>query len=174
MSAGPRDCDGRAVGARVSHSGVSGEDSLRDLGVPLRTTILLAVAALAASGCTPRAPDVGPVPPVGHVAVGRLPDQPLHDAGQAANGSPLSGEVDPTDPVAVATAWIVGGLRDQGLEVVDLGAETIARVDDLVTVRVAVTHRAGPDATPHMSVYELDLTRGRDGDWQVTRARSIG
>ncbi len=74
----------------------------------------------------------------------------------------------------MATARIVGGLRAQGLEVVDLGAETIARVDDLVTVRVAVTHRAGPDATPYTSVYELDLTRGRDGEWEVTRARSIG
>ena len=140
----------------------------------MRTTILLALAALAASGCTPKAPDVGPVPPVRHAAVGQLPDQPLHDADQAASGSSLSGEVDSTDPVAVATARIVGGLRAQGLEVVDLGAETTARVDDLVTVRVAVTHRHGPGATPYMSVYELDLTRGRDGVWEVARARSIG
>ena len=174
MSAGPPDCDGRAVGARLSHSEVSGEDSLRDLGVPLRTTILLALAALAASGCTPKAPDIGSVPPVRHVAVGRLLDQPLHDAEQATHGSSLPGEVDPTDPVAVATARIVGCLRAQGLELVDLGAETIARVDDIVTVLVAVTHRNGPDATPHTSVYELDLARGRDGEWEVTRARSIG
>lgn len=153
---------------------MSGEHSLRDLGVLLRTTILLAVAALAVSGCTPKAPDVGPVPPVRHVAVGRLPDQPLHEADQAANGLSVSGEVDPTDPVAVATGRIVEGLRAQGLEPMDLGAETTARVDDLVTVRVAVTHRNGPDATPHTSVYELDLARGRDGDWEVTRARSIG
>ena len=173
MSAGPPDCDGRADGARLSHSDVSSEDSLRDPGVPLRTTTLLAVAALAASGCTPTTSEVGSVPPVRHIAVGQLPDQPLHDAGQATNGSSLSGDVDPTDPVTVATARIVGGLRAQGLEVVDLGAETVARVDD-VTVRVAVTHRTGPDATPYTSVYELDLTRGRDGDWQVTRARSIG
>lgn len=174
MSAGPRDCDGRAVGARVSHSEAGGEDFLRDLGGLLRTTILLAVAALAASGCTPTTSEVGSVPPVRHVAVGGLPDQPLHDADQATNGSSLQGEVDPTDPVAVATGRIVGGLRAQGLEVVDLGAETIARVGDLVTVRVAVTHRNGPDATPYTSVYELDLTRGRDGEWEVTRARSIG
>ena len=158
----------------MSHSDVSGEDSLRDLGVPLRTTILLALAALAASGCTLKSPEVGSVPPVRHVAVGRLPDQPLHDADNGTNGWSLSGEVEPTDPVTVATARIVGGLRDQGLEVVDLGAETTARVDDLVTVRVAVTHRPGPDATPHTSVYELDLTRGRDGEWEVTRARSVG
>lgn len=140
----------------------------------MRTTILLAVAALAASGCTLKSPEVGSVPPVHHVAVGQLPDQPLHDADQAANGSSLSGDVDPTDPVAVATGRIVGGLRAQGLEVVDLGVEPIARVDDLVTVRVAVTHRAGPGVTPYTSVYELDLTRGRDGEWEVTRARSIG
>lgn len=140
----------------------------------MRTTILLAVAALAASGCTLKSPEVGSVPPIRHVASGRLPDQPLHDADQAANGSSLSGEVDPTDPVAVATSRIVDGLRAQGLEVVDLGAETVARVDDLVTVRVAITHRVEPDATPHTSVYELGLTRGRDGVWEVTRARSIG
>ena len=158
----------------MSHSEAGGEDFLRDLGVPLRTTILLAVAALAASGCTLKSPEVGSVPPVRHVAVGGLPDQPLHDADHGANGSSLSGEVDPTDPVAVATGRVVGGLRAQGLEVVDLGAETVARVDELVTVRVAVTHRAGPDATAYMSVYELDVTRGRDGDWEVTRARSIG
>jgi hypothetical protein len=158
----------------VSHSEAGGEDSLRDLGVPLRTTMFLTVAALAASGCTVKSPEVGSVPPVRHVVVGRLPDEPLHDADQATNGSFLQGEVDQTDPVAVATSRIVGGLRAQGLEVVDLGAETIVRVDDLVTVRLAVTHRNGPDATPHTSVYELDLTGGRDGDWQVTRARSIG
>ena len=174
LSAGPPDCDGRAVGARLSHSDVSGDDSLRDLGVPLRTTILLAVAALAAFGCTVKSPEVGSVPPVRHVAVGGLPDQPLHDADQATNGSSLSGEVDPTNPAAVATDRIIEGLRAQGLEPVDLGAETTASVDDLVTVRVAATHRAGPGATPYTSVYELDLTRGRDGEWEVTRARSIG
>jgi hypothetical protein len=140
----------------------------------LRTTIVLAVAALAASGCTLKSPEVGSFPPVRHVAAGQLPDQPLHDADNGTNGSSVSGEVDPTDPVAVATARTVGSLRAQGLEVVDLGAETTVRVDDLVTVRVAVTHRNGPDATPHTSVYELDLTRDRDGVWEVTRARSIG
>ena len=139
----------------------------------MRTTIL-ALAALAVSGCTAEMPTVRPGPPARHVVVGRLPDQPLHDVEPATIGLSPAGEVDRSDPVAVAIGRIAEGLIAQGLDLVDLGIETTARADARVTVRVTATHRTGPAATPYTSVYELDLIRGRDGRWSVTGARTVG
>lgn len=139
----------------------------------MHTTIVLAVAALAVSGCTPTTSEVGSAPPVRHVAVGRLPDQPLHDAERPTIDLD-SGQPDATDPVAVAIDQLAQGLRAEGLEILDLGAEPVARVDGRVTVRAVVTHRTAPAATSYTSVYEVDLARGTDGTWFVTGARTVG
>ncbi|MEX0835921.1 MAG: hypothetical protein WD010_07505 [Nitriliruptor sp.] len=139
----------------------------------MHTTIVLAVAALAVSGCTPTTSEVGSVPPVRHVVVGGLPDQPLHEAERSTIDLD-SGEPDATDPVAVAIDQLVQGLRAQGLEILDLGSETVALVDGHATVRVVVTHGTAPATTSYTSVYELDLIRGGDGAWSVTAARTVG
>ena len=139
----------------------------------MRTTIALAVAALAVSACTPTIPvDVASVPPVRHVEVERLPDQPMHDANDSAI-RPDADAPDPTDPVAIAIHHTVVGLEAEGLEILDIGAETITVEERRVTVRVAVTHRSGQARTPFTSVYDLDLTRVGGVSWVVTEGRTI-
>ena len=139
----------------------------------MRTTLALAVAALAVSACTPTAPvDVTSVPPVQHVEVERLPDQPMHDANASAI-RPHATAPDPTDPVAIAIHHTVVGLEAEGLEILDVGAETIAVEERRVTVRVAVTHRSGQAGTPYTSVYDLDLTRVGEDAWVVSEGRTV-
>jgi hypothetical protein len=140
----------------------------------MRTTIVIAVTVLALSGCTPEESEVRGGPPARHVVVGQLPDQPFHDADRPTDGLSPSSEPDPSDPGAVAMDRIAEGLTAQGLEILDLGDQTITMADGHVTVRVAATHRTGPGATPHTSVYELDLRRTSDGQWSVIRSRTVG
>lgn len=139
----------------------------------MHTTLVLAIAALAVSGCTPTTSEAGSAPPIRHVAVGRLPDQPLHDAERPTIDLD-AGEPDATDPVAVAIDQLVQGLRAEGLEILDLGGQPVALVDRHVTLHVVATHRTATTATSYTSVYELDLTRGTDGTWFVTGARTVG
>lgn len=139
----------------------------------MHTTIALAVAALTVSACTPTVPvAVTSVPPVRHVEVERLPDQPMHDANASAI-RPDAAAPDPTDPVAIAIQRIVVGLDAEGLEILDVGAETITVEERRVTVRVEVTHRIDQATTPYTSVYDLDLTRVGDGTWVVTDGRTV-
>lgn len=139
----------------------------------MHTTIALAVAALTVSACTPTVQeDVSPVPPVRHVEVERLPDQPMHDANASAIRLDADAP-DPTDPVAIAIHHTVVGLEAEGLEILDVGAATITVEQRRVTVRVAVTHRNGQATTPYTSVYDLDLTRVGDGTWVVTDGRTV-
>jgi hypothetical protein len=140
----------------------------------MRTTIVLTAAALVVTGCTPETARVRPGPPARAVIDGRLPEQPFHDAGPPPGGRHELADLDQADPAEVAIDRIAARLAAQGLEIDDLGIATIARADDRVTLRVAATHRTGPAATPYTSVYELDLTRGPDGHWSVTRSRTVG
>ncbi len=131
----------------------------------MRTLATAAVATLTLVGCNTSPIPIGDGPPVRHVAISRLPEQPAHDH-EAPVAQP-SGPVDRGDPVAVAVALIVTGLAEQGLEVVDLGTETLVANPAVATVRIAATHRADVTAAPHTSVYELDLTRDADGSWRL-------
>ena len=131
----------------------------------MRTFATATLAAITLAGCTTRPAAVEGSSPVRHVAVSRLTELPAHDP-----DAPVvlpSDPVDRGDPEAVAGALIVAGLTEQGLEVVDLGTDTVVATAALATVRVAATHRVDATATPHTSVYELDLTRDRAGSWHL-------
>ena len=134
----------------------------------MRTVILATSAALALAGCSTAPAVVGGSPPVRHVTVSRLPDQPAHD-----DERPLedpAGPVDRDDPAAVGVALVVDGLAEQNLDVVDLGVETLAANPSTATVRIAATHRTEAGA-PHTSIYELDLSRDADGPWRLVGFR---
>lgn len=133
------------------------------------TLATLAGTALVLTACTTGSTGVEGSPPVRHVAIQRLPEQPAHEADRPLDQPP--GPVDRSDPAAVAVAIVVAGLAEQGLEVVDMGVEAVPATSDRVTVRVAATHRAGVSAAPHTSVYELDLTRGPGGSWRLAGFR---
>ena len=134
----------------------------------MRILATVTFAALTLAACYPNPTSVEVGPPVGHVAISRLPEQPAHHEMPVAQPpSPL----DRSDPVAVAVALIVTGLAEEGLEVVDLGTETLAAQPAVATVRVAATHRPQGGATPYTSVYELDLSRDPDGSWRTVGFR---
>jgi len=134
------------------------------------THAALAATALALAACTTGTTAVDGGPPVGHVAISQLPEQPAHEPDLPLDQP--SRPMDRSDPAAVAAALVVAGLAEQGLEVVDLGVQTLPATADGITVRVAATHRPGQGA-PHTSVYELDLTRvgGPGGSWRLAGSR---
>ncbi|MFP5252294.1 MAG: hypothetical protein ACLGH4_00675 [Actinomycetes bacterium] len=141
----------------------------------MRTFTVVAVASLAAAGCAPpTSAQVAPVPPVRHVTVSDLPDQPFHDTDEPLDTVSLDRAVDATDPVAVAIRRITDGLRAEGLDVIDVGVQELAQAGGRITVRVAVTHRTGPDTTPYTSIYEVDLVESAGGTWVITAARTVG
>ena len=134
----------------------------------MRTLVLATTAALALAGCSMDPAAVEGSPPVRHVAVSGLPDQPAHD-----HERPLehpAGPVDRDDPAAVAVAVILGGLAEQDLDLVDLGVESIAANSSTATVRIAAMHRTDTGA-PQTSVYELDLSRAAEGSWRLVGFR---
>lgn len=135
----------------------------------MRNLATVAVATLTLVGCTTSPIAMEDGPPVRHVALSRLPEQPAHDHEVPVAQPP--GPVDRSDPAAVAVALIVTGLAEQGLEVVDLGTETLVANPDVATVRIAATHRADVTAAPHTSVYELDLIRDPEGSWRLVDSR---
>jgi hypothetical protein len=130
----------------------------------MRTLAIVTTAALTLAGCTTATAPVEGSPPVRHLALARLTEEPAHD--DALPVELTSDPVDPDDAEAVAVSLIATGLADQGLQVVDLGVETLAWTDATANVRVAVTHRAEGGAT-HTSVYELDLARGPNSPWRL-------
>ena len=130
----------------------------------MRIHATVTFAALTLAGCYPHPTAVEGGPPVRHVAISRLPEQPAHHDEVPVAQPP--GPLDRSDPVAVAVALIVTGLAEEGLEVVDLGTETLAAKPAVATVRVAASHRQQGGATPHTSVYELDLSRDPGGSWR--------
>ena len=135
----------------------------------MRTFATVTLAAITLAGCVRTPPAVEGRPPVRHVVVARLPELPAHDP-----DAPVvlpSDPVDRSDPEAVAAALVVTGLTKQGLDVVDLGTDTVVATAAVATVRVAATHRADATATPHTSVYELKLTRDRAGSWHLLEFR---
>ncbi len=134
----------------------------------MRTFAAVAAAALTL-GCTASSTAVEGNPPLRHVAIARLAEEPAHDDELPVQQPP--GPVDRSDPAAVAAALIVAGLAEQGLQVVDLGVQTLAVNPTAATVRVAATHRAEMAGAPHTSVYELDLTPEPDGSWRVVDFR---
>lgn len=131
----------------------------------MRTLATITATALTLlAGCTTSRTADRARPSVSQVSIWRLPDQPDHGPDRPTDQPP--GPLDRSDPTEVAVAQIVAGLADQGLDVVDLGVDTLRASSAAVTVRVAATHRAGAAGPPHTSVYELDLTRTADGSWQ--------
>jgi hypothetical protein len=134
----------------------------------MRTLAIVTTAALTLTGCATATAPVEGSPPVRHLALGRLAEEPVHD--DALPVKPDSDPVDPDDAEAVAAALIATGLADQGLQVVDVGVETLAWTPAAATVRVAVTHRAEGGVT-HTSVYELDLARGPNTPWRLVGFR---
>lgn len=70
-------------------------------------------------------------------------------------------------PAHVATAIVLDGLAEEGLEVLDFGVEHIAVGSAAATVRVAATHRGAKATAPHMSVYVLALVREGSRRWRL-------
>ncbi len=134
----------------------------------MRTVILATTVALALAGCSTDPAVVEGSPPVRHIAVSRLPDQPAHDHERPLEHA--SGPVDQNDPAVVAVALVVDGLAEQNLELVDLGVETLAASPSTATVRIAATHRTEAGA-PHTSIYELDLSHDTGGSWRLVGFR---
>ena len=134
----------------------------------MRTVILATTVVLALAGCSTETGVVDGSPPVRHVTVSRLPDQPAHDHERPVKHPARS--VARNDPAAVAVALVVDGLAEQDLEVVDLGVETLAANPSTATVRIAATHRT-QDGAPHTSIYELDLSRAAEGSWRLVGFR---
>ena len=135
----------------------------------MRTFATVALAAITLAGCTTSPTAIEGSSPFRHVAVSQLRELPAHDP-----DTPVvlpSDPVDRGDPEAVTAALIVAGLAEQGLEVVDLGTATVAASAAMASVRVAATHRVDATATPHTSVYELDLIRDGQGSWHLLEFR---
>jgi hypothetical protein len=134
----------------------------------MRTLAIVTTAALTLAGCATATTPVEDSPPVRHLALARLAEEPAHD--DALPVKPDADPVDPDDAEAIAASLIATGLADQGLQVVDLGVETLAWTPAAATVQVAATHRGGGAAT-HTSVYELDLARDPDTPWRLVAFR---
>ena len=135
----------------------------------MRSVTAVVAAAITLAGCAAASTTGASSPPVRHVAVAALPEEPAHDDELLVTRP--SGSVDRSEPAAVAAELIVAGLAEQGLEVVDLGVEILVATPSAATVRVAATHRAETATALHTSVYELDLTRDRGGPWRLARSR---
>jgi hypothetical protein len=134
----------------------------------MRTLALATTVLLALAGCATAPVVVDGSPPVRHVSIAGLPEQPAHD-----HDRPLehpAAPVDRDDPAAVAVGLIVEGLAEQDLEVIDLGVDTLAASPSTATVRIAATHQT-QTGTPHTSVYELDLSRDAEGSWRLAGFR---
>jgi hypothetical protein len=135
----------------------------------MRTLALATTVLLALAGCaTEPAVVVAGSPPVGHVTIAGLPEQPAHE-----HDGPLerpAAPMDRDDPAAVAAGLVVEGLAEQDLEVVDLGVDTLAASPSAATVRIAATHQT-ETGIPHTSVYELDLSRDPEGSWRLVGFR---
>jgi hypothetical protein len=130
----------------------------------MRTLVITTSVALALTGCSTAPPAVEGSPPARHISVSHLPEQPAHDDERALEHP--AGPLDQDDAAAAAVALIAGGLAEQGLEVVDLGVETLAATPSTARVRVAVAHRTKAGA-PHTSVYELNLARDAENSWRL-------
>lgn len=128
---------------------------------------LVAVLVVTAVGCGVRPPD-GQMPPVSHVAVERLPQEPAH---HPATAEELTLPPGLSGPAAVAASTITSALRAQGLVVSDVGVETVSSTGDRATVLVTATHVASSAAT-HTSVYELGLVR-EAGRWRIVGYRVV-
>ena len=136
----------------------------------MQTLAATAAAALILAGCTAGSSmAVESSPPLRHVAMAPLPEESAHDDDLPLERSP--GPVERSDPAAVAMELILGGLAEQGLEVLDIGVQTVAANPTAATVRVAATHRIETTRAPHTSVYELDLARVPDGTWHLVGFR---
>ena len=133
----------------------------------MRTLATLAAAALTLAACT-TSTAVERTPPVRHVELSGLPEQPAHDHEGPPEQPP---GVDRGDPAVVAVALVVDGLAEQGLEVIDLAVERVRGRPEAVTVRVAATHQPAASGPSHTSVYELDLARGHDRGWRLVGSR---
>ena len=134
----------------------------------MRPLAIVTSAALMLAGCATATAPVEGSPPVRHLALSRLAEGPAHD--DALPVEPALGPLDQNDPEEVAAALIVAGLAEQGLEVVDVGVQTLARETAAATVRVAATHRARGGA-PHTSIYELQLSRRPEASWRLVGFR---
>jgi hypothetical protein len=135
----------------------------------MRTISIAAAVVLAVAGCTAGRAAGESSPPLRHVAVGLLPEEPAHDDDLPEAQPP--GPVDRSDPATAAVELIVAGLAAQGLEVLDVGVEIIAATPAAATALVAATHRTETAGGPHTSVYELDLSRDPAGTWRLVRFR---
>ena len=135
----------------------------------MRSATAVVAAAITLAGCAAASTTAASSPPLRHVAVAALPEEPAHDDELRSIEPP--GSVDRSDPGAVAAELIVSGLAEQGLEVVDLGVENLAATPTAATVRIAATHRAETATALHTSVYEVDLTRDRGGPWRLAGFR---
>ena len=131
----------------------------------MRSLAIVAAAALSLAGWAPGPTGVEGSPPVRHVAISRLPQQPAHGDERLLDQPP--GLTDPSDPAAVAAALVRAGLVGEGLEVVDLGVDALVIGPAAATVRVAATHRSELAGAPHTSVYELDLVRDPGRPWRL-------
>lgn len=123
-------------------------------------TAVIALAVLALSGCTDDAtPQAGP--PISRVAVVDLPQEPAHGPELPPQPAPM-GEA--KDAVGVAMNLVVHGLEEQGLVVIDIGAEPVEILPTSATVRIAVTH-ASDSGGLHTSAYGIDLIRNSHDRW---------
>ncbi len=95
------------------------------------------------------------------VAIGDLPQEPAHGPELLAEPVP---KVESKDAVAVAVDLVVDGLVEQGLVVLDIGAEPVDIRPGSATVRIAVTH-ASESGGLHTSGYELYLLRDTNDRW---------
>ena len=135
----------------------------------MRTLVAVVAATLAVAACDRSTSEVEGTLPVGHVAISRLPEQPVHHDERPLEVARES--ADRGDPASVATALVRAGLTREGLEVVELGFEIVATSPRAATVRVAASHRSEMPAPSYMSVYELDLVRGPGGPWRLAKLR---
>jgi hypothetical protein len=137
----------------------------------MRTISVVAAVVLSVAGCTTGNTAGESSPPLRHVAVGPLPEEPAHDDDLPVAQPPRT--VDRSDPAAAAVELIVTGLAEQGLEVVDVGVEILATTPAAATVLIAATHRTDTTGAPHTSVYELDLDREPGGTWWLVEFRQV-
>lgn len=167
-------CDTRATTARMSHERRLLADFLlkEELMTVLRS-VALGMAVTLLAGCSPGSTSTitDGVPAVRRIALDTLPDGPAHPD----SATPIVvGLPDTGDPVQVATNVLVLGLTQQGLDVLDLGADVPGVPSgEQVTVRVAITH-ANSEGVEHTSVYDVDLTRSNDRTWTVVAVRVVG
>ena len=129
-----------------------------------RTLATIAALALALTGCTTGRAAVEGSPPVRHVTISGLPEQPTNDPDRPLKHPAVS--LDRDDPAAVAVTLIEDGLAEEGLQLLDVGVQTRTSRPGAATVRIAATHQA-QGGTRHTSIYELDLARHPKASWRV-------